>query len=78
MSKEDELRAIQIRNSAKIGKLESCPKCKKIALFWNHLNEGRWECLACGKYYDTEYSLIAAECNARNEEKYKDSQRNSS
>lgn len=75
--RKDAERAAQIREHAMAGKLEKCPKCQKVALSWNshgQSGEGCWECLACGNVYSTEYSLLAAECNARNEGKYKDSQ----
>lgn len=70
--------ASQLRKDAMAGKLQECPKCRKKAIFWNSLGEGGegcFECLACGKVYPTEYSLFTAQVNARNEEKYKDSQR---
>jgi DNA-directed RNA polymerase subunit M/transcription elongation factor TFIIS len=62
------------------GKLQKCPKCSKVLVYWDSKGingEGCWECLACGKVYVTENDLIVAECNVRNEEKFKDSQRNS-
>ncbi len=76
--KQDYERASQICKDAVAGKLQKCPKCRKMAIFWNpkgESEEGCWECLACGMVYPTEYSLIVAVCNARNEEKFKDSQR---
>ena len=77
----DAERASQLRKDAMAGKLQLCPKCQKVAVFWNSKGEngeGCWECVACGTEYSTEYSLITAECNARNEGKFKDSQRFSS
>ena len=71
-------RAAQLRKNALAGKLQECPKCHKVAVFWNtrgHNGEGCFECLSCGKVYLTEYHLSVGECNARNEEKYRDSQR---
>jgi len=73
----DAERAAQLREGILAGQLQRCPKCKKPALFWNsHTNngEGHFECLACGKAYPTEHDLYAAEYNARNEAKYRDSQ----
>ena len=70
-------RAAQLRKDALAGKLQECPKCHKVAVFWNTLGqhgEGCFECLSCGEVYLTEYDLSVAECNTRNEEKYKDSQ----
>ena len=71
-------RAAQLRKDTLAGKLHECPKCHKVSVFWNALGkngEGCFECLSCGKVYVTEYDLFVAECNARNEEKFRDSQR---
>jgi hypothetical protein len=76
--RRDVERAAQLRKNALAGKLQECPKCHKIAVFWNahgQNGEGCFECLSCGKVYLSEYDLSIAECNARNEEKYKDSQK---
>lgn len=65
--------ASKIRQNTLDGKLQQCPKCHKVSLFWNtygNNGEGCFECLACEMVYFTERSLITAECNARNEERF--------
>ena len=57
----------QLCKDTMAGKLVSCPKCHRVAVFWNakgESGESCWECVACNTVYPTEYSLIVAECDA--------------